>query len=810
MTTKTHLPRAARARLVSLSWFAFPAIGFAQADPAPPVLAPPDPGPPTLLGGGLALTIDEVDARFVVATDDGVQLVSLPIGAAASPGRPRRIFRWDRSPEDLSLLANEPEKLAAAIFNLRAGDGEAEVALGARAAEGGILLSFGLPGAALSGLPPSSSVLPLEGDVAPGALARPLVRVGGSAIESSLVLTAPAAIELRGDLLEPGSDVYRLVGIVAAPDDSTGGVGLRIESGGDTLFDSGDLPPGQSSTFDLALRAADRVRLATNGRGRLVLAETELRFAATDLALLDLVLDAGPAVELFTSLDRRIELAEGAVVLDAVDGTERGGEDAVDARRRSMFVPPFLLMIRAQDRYLGIGLATLTDASAMTFVSGRLSLALPTRRLGAISVPFDPDDPEGGSPRGTILTLALIGGRSRQEVLERYRYALVADSSAAALRMTAAAANPTWWRRPILRLAPNPPIPFDALDVKTTVDRAAEALGFSDFTVLVDGPWNSRPGDLDPADGFATLRSLIAQSHVDDRQLLLSIDAFSAAPGSFADLLGLASDSVLDTTAVRKHERYAKEIARRIVSRESNGFGADGIVLRNVSMLRDPASDSPVADATAGLGLHELKRHVEQLKLGLLAHREDAILLAPIALPQLVEWIDGHVLETGAGGDLAGAIETAKSVLPDQPLFVELDAVGEPRVFLQSLARSVVYGTPIVDAAALLSLAPSDAALAGALLSLAAERPLGVAGRDPDGRPRMMLDGRVLAEMLPGERAIAVHPARDRMSLVLLEEGPIELPFSPSSAPDGVEIGFAGKGATMNGGKAGVVYRFTR
>lgn len=785
---------------------ASPQVGDAPGAPA----APSPSGPPTLRGGGLSVAIDEAEGRLVVATEDGVELVSLPIGAGASPSRPRRLFEWNRSPEDLSLLANDPTQLAAAIFTLRAGADDAEVAFGIRAAEGGILFSFGFPGAALAGLAPSNSILGIEGDVVPAALARPPARTGGAVVENALVFSAPAAIEIRGSQLEPAHEVFRLSGVVTAPEGGESGATLRIESGASVLFESGELTAGESATFDLALRSSERVRVATSGRGRLVVSEAELRFEATTIPLLDLVLDARPAIEIFAGADRRIEFASDAVVLDAVDGSERGLEDAVDARRDSMFTPPFLLMIRAQDRYLGIGLATLTDASAMLLTSGRLSLSLPTRRLGALPVATDPDDPESGDPRGTILALAIIGGKSRAEVLERYRFALIADSSAAALRATAAATNPTWWRNPILRVGEHPPFPFDAVDVKTTIDRVAERLGFSGFTVLVDGPWNSRAGDLDPAPGFDSLRSLIAQSHVENRPLLLSVDAFDVAPGSFADLLGIASDSILDTTAIKKHERYAKEIARRIVSRQSNGYGADGIVLRNVSRLRDPASEAPVADATEGLGLHELKRHVEQLKLGLLPHREDAILLAPIALPQLVEWIDGHVLEADAGGDLAGAIETAQAALPDQPLYIELAASSDSKAYLRSLAESIVFGTPIVDAAALLALDESDAVLAGALLSLAAERPLGVADRFADGRPRMRLDGRVLAEMLPGSRAVAVYPARDRVSVVLLEDGPIDLPFAPSSAPEGVAIGFSAKGATLTGGKVGVVYRFTR
>lgn len=806
-------PRSSLHR-IALGWLLLAPLATAAQDEAgvdSPPQPPIPPGPAVLRGGGVALTIDEEAARFVVGTEGGVELVSFPIGVGIFPSKPPRVFEWNRSVDDLTLLEHDDGSgVGAAILTLRTPGNDAEIAIGARAAEGGILITFGIPGVALLGLPSPASVLSVEGMVDSSAIARPRVTIGGEPARSALVLSPPAALEIIGSELGVVGESYRLSGVVLAPDGEPEMGSLLIESGSTRMFESGPMNEVASRSFDLALRAEDRVRISVAGSGRLVLTDAMIRDSEKTVRLSELVLDAKAAIDLFFANGARIELAENAVVLDAVDGTERGVEDAVDARRDAMFVPPYMLMLRAEGHYLGIGLATLTDASAMTLSAGRLSLALPTRRLGAMPVASDPDDPENEGPRGTTLALALIAGASRSEVLERYRYALVEGSAAGALRETAAAANPTWWRHPILRLGERAPIPFDAVEIRSTVERVTSRLGFGSFTLLVDGPWVTRPGDLDSAEGFETLRSLIAQSHVENRNILLSIDAFAAAPGSYADLLGLVSDSILDTTSVKKHERYAREIARRVVSRESNGYGADGILLRNVQGMRDPASEAPVFDVAAGLGLFELKRHVEQLKVGLLAHRDDALLLAPVAVPQLVDWIDGHVIRE-ADGDLSGAIETATAALSDQPIFIELSRdFANPTAFLDSLATAVVFGTPIVDAHRMLDLDDHASAVAAGLLALAVERPLGVPARSKDGRPQMKLDGRVLAEMLSEGRAVAVYPARDRASVVLLEDGAIELPFAPSVAPDGVEISFASSGAVLKNGRAGVVYRFTR
>lgn len=812
--TAHRTPLRSRVRRTTFGWLLVAPLAAATQDGAG-VEVPPDPpipsGPAVLRGGGVALTIDEETARFVVATEGGVELVSFPIGVAIFPSKPPRVFEWNRSAEDLTLLEHDDGSgVSAAIVTLRTQDSLAEIAIGARAAEGGILVTFGIPGVALLGLPSPASVLGIEGTVDSTAIARPRITIGGEAALGALVLSPPAAIEIIGSEVGMTGESYRLSGVVIAPDGEGEAGSLLIESGPTRMFESGAMNEVASRSFDLALRAEERVRISVAGSGRLVLADAVLRDSERTLRLSELVLDAKAAVDLFYASGARIELAENAVVLDAVDGTERGDEDAVDARRDAMFVPPYMLMLRVDGNYLGIGLATLTDASAMTLSVGRLSLALPTRRLGATPVVSDPDDQDAGGPRGTTLALALIAGSSRSEVLERYRYALVEGSAAGALRKTAAATNPTWWRHPVLRLGERAPIPFDAVEIRSTVERVTSRLGFGSFTLLVDGPWVNRPGDLDAAEGFETLRSLIAQSHVENRNILLSIDAFAAAPGSYADLLGLVSDSILDTTSVRKHERYAREIARRVVSRESNGYGADGILLRNVRGMRDPASEAPVFDVAAGLGLFELKRHVEQLKVGLLAHRDDALLLAAVAVPQLVEWIDGHVIRE-ADGDMAGAIETATAALSDQPIYIELSRESaEPAAYLESLATAVVFGTPIVDAHRLLDLDDHSCAVAAGLLALAVERPLGVAARSKDGRPQMKLDGRVLAEMLGESRAVAVYPARDRASVVLLEDGAVELPFAPAVAPEGVEISFASSGAVLKNGRAGIVYRFTR
>jgi hypothetical protein len=795
-----HVPGSIAAAVLSL-W----GVAAAQ-DPTEPEPAPP---PPILRSGGLRVLLDEARGVFIVMADDGAELVTLPVGVAALPSRPRQIYTLDGDPERVLVVPSaDGEGIDGAILTLgRQGSG-VEVALGLRSVEAGVLVSFGVPGAAFSDLVRRDAVLEQDGRITLVESVHPRPRSGGEILGHSLLLPEASGITLRGDEKGASSAAYRLTGVVLAADDETIPGELRIESGGETLFRSGQLIAGESARFDLALEASRPVRLGVYG-GRVILSEAVLQTAEGDALLTDLVVDSSQALELFAAGEQRIEIADGGVILGAIDGAELTDE-VIDVRRGGPFVPPYMMIVRVGSHYLGIGLATLTDANAFAWSGGRMTLAMPTRRLAmAVPLPGSVDPDEESAPGGTIVALALLHASSRHELLAKYRSVLVEAANAGAVRATAGAANPPWWRDPIVRIGPRPPVPFDVLFLQQTSEEVAKVLGTARFTTLVDGPWSTRPGDLELAPGFETMRALVAKCHVANRHLLLAVDAFAATPGSYADMMGLSSDALLDTTDVRTHERYAKEVARRIVSRANDAIGADGIVLRNISSLRDATSEAPVAMPSSGLGLNELARHLSKLHDGLAAHFDESILLAPIALPQVVEWFDGVLVDGAATDDIPSAVETASAVIADQPLFIEISRSGDDAAFVSALAEACVLGTPILDAHRLLALDEAHSRVAVALLSIVAERPSAVATRYADGRARMALDGRVLAEIIEGRRGVVVYPSRAAAAVVAFADGDLDLPFLPAAAPDGVAIEFGAKGARIKGARAGFVYRFS-
>jgi hypothetical protein len=809
--------------LRSLAWSWLAALAFALtagAQDGPVVVPPQEPAGPAPLESGRLGTLDllaDVDAAtstVVLRSADEVELARIPLGVTVLPSFPPRPFVPIREATELLVSSPDAVDLEAAIFQLRmtgAATDEAHggAAIGLQRGRHGLYLTVGIPGDALAAALAAGKP-PVLLDRAMSGVFADRVHFDVERPPHGIALLPGGSLELDpSSLLTRGA---RLRGRVAGGS-TAGATRVAIRGGGDLLFDSGEVSPGKTAAFDVAVARDQRLRFECDAlaAGGAVLEETILVAGDGDQSLHALVVAAGSALELFRGAEgAAIEFPAGTQWLALEDGTPLRGEPAFVLRHERGVVPPLLLAARIGERYLGIGVARLPDSSALGMVDGRLLVHLPTAALAGV-----PEDSRQESSRGAIVAFAIVAGGSREELLDRYRRLLVDASVAGEIRSTAGATLPPWWREPVLRVAPRPLVPYDAIDASQQVERAVARLRLASWTLLLDGPWLSRPGDLEPSESFTALRAVIARQHVAGARVVLAASAFEAAENSFAERVGAARGGRIDTTNVKAHERYAKEFARRLVAKANDAYGADGIALLGLDRLRDPSlGDLAPANPFSGTGLREMKRHLEVIHATIKTHQEDGLLLAPLAAPQFVEYVDGVLLPPAADRDARGRIETLAAAIPEQPIFHVVSGADDG-AYLRDLARAVVLGVPVLDCARLLALDDDSARIAGALASLSRTRPLGVASwqRAANGGGEVVamgLGGRELARLLDDGRGVVFHPDRERSLVVVLDDQPIALPFAPTRAPDGLRVEFGRDGARLEGAKPGIVYSFER
>ena len=811
--------------LLILALCAWPAA--AQDEP------PPSPVPAeTLVGDVFDVRVDVETGRLALLDDEGGTIVEFPLGAVIRPSRPALRFMARVDGVETLAIADDPATgvspgIAAALFHLSSAGSEAEVGVGVRAGPFGPVFSYGFAADVFRGLTHRTETRDVDGrpvTVGRDAAGRP-VTVAGERIEEAVAVAAPGRIRLLIDerFSELSLGTFRLRGALAVTDSGEDdGIRLRViadgvEIGGAVAGGRGEDP----RAFDVALKDARELVLDLSPAGDGLISPTAALLDATfvgpgdaELRLTDLLLDDRAGLDLLVDASGGLTAAGGVRPLAPEPDPRRDAIGAIDATASefaSVSPGPLLLPFETGGGwFVGVGLGWLPDATRFAASRGGVSLSLPTMQLG---VPPDEME-EGEEPERIRVLVAVVAARTLPELYARYRSTLIATGGSATRRAVGSLTVPEWWRHPLLFCSKPPGRGrfgrFDVHEVEKRVAEIESRLGLDDFTVVIDGPWNSRVGDPRPAEEFSRLRGLAAAQHVKGRHVLLRWPLLAAEPGSLADVIGVQRDGRIDSAARKKMTAFFHEVVRACLVDGLHSLGADGLVFSGVADLVDPTRSAVTGFAAAGTGLRELGTVLRSLKKEVDRRELDSLLAAPCALPQLVTEY-GAILFSPGTSDAAtrdDRLERIVAVIPDQPILSgPLDAA--PQEIIEWAARMVAIGVPSIGSRALSALDDEQARSLGAFFRLATARPLGIPERVGAGW-RMAYDGRVLAETLEARAGVAVFPERAVALLALTRAGDVRLPFDPVDLVDAEEasIEFEEGAAVLRGGRPGVIYRF--
>lgn len=794
--------------------------------PAPPS-ASFDPST-TLKGEGwLALTTVDVDTGRLSVFDEKRRLVArIPIGVALRPQWPPRTYAPAGSDSVLLMhaepQAGDPAALENVVALLTEPEDTARASVSVRAGRYGPVLAWSLPKELLDGL---SHAVTISGDGAAvqfgvDSTGRAL-RVGGKATPSGLALRGAARLQFRvRDALKAvlgGDDLpaagFRLTGRIALEDatDSDEAVDVSLSADGRQLRPVQVLR-GAMRTFDVDIPVPPTedlvlsVKPHATGSGALTTVLALRLDAGEGLAvdLLDVVRSARSGVDLCVD-------AAGGIEWDAAYGRsstalEPAGTGAarvgLDPTGVVTFLPQLLVREADDGRCVGVGLTLLPDANTVALDGDRVAVALPTRLLAT----------RGGGPSALTLSLAVIVAADRTQLLERYRDVIVEHGTSPVVRDLGNLPLPVWWRDPCIVVDPRTTPRFHDVALERALDDARAKLGLGGSTLVVDGPWYVAPGEPTPTDAFTRLAAITAQARLRGDHVVLAWDAFRVAPDSFGDVARVAEQGLLDTTSLSRTQDYVREITRRTLSRELDAIAADGLLLRGLDAVRDPQQSHAVHNPAAGVGVREIRRLLEIVAVEANRAQRGSWVGAAVGAPECIEslgmtWIN-RARCSDADAELA--VLRLAAVQPDLPCVIGPRAGALAADFdaeLRFLARSVVLGTPALDAADVSGLDATQAGVLGAVLRLAAQRPFGTPSRARDGTLMSAFDGRVFARTLSSDAGVVVHPDAETAVLAVLRDGEVTVPFRVVSCEPPLEFTNADDGATLAAARAGVDYR---
>ncbi|MFH0946523.1 MAG: hypothetical protein V2A76_15110 [Planctomycetota bacterium] len=797
------------------------------------LLAGPGDPPVAAIKGELFTTVvDTETGRIAVELKGGERIAEFPVGLGVRPSPAPRLFKTIEAGGSRLIRGDsaddEPGDVLAALLDLKASGIDAPVTLAVRSGPYGPVLIYGIPAPALAGLaPPSGNGAPPNGSYRIGHSLQGLpFRMGGRPLpRDGICLSVPGRVLLRLRNEPEGDPVrsLRLRGSLALGDESPEEfeATLEVRCGGVSIYRSPPVRRGADPIqLDVPLADAGDLELVASGAPEGAPGSAALGLRGFSLhganrsveSVAERLLLSEPGLDLLAGGSGEASLLHGLEVLPPEPGPGRDGVAVVDlgnCGELSFRPAPLLLPLTTPSGWLmGIGLAYVPDASRFGLELDRVTLNLPSA-----SIRLAEDEQ-------ARLVLAIVLGRTREELAERYLETLANTGSAATGGGLAGLKAPRWWSRPLL-LA-QPPAgggrfsPYDTVEVAQRARELEQRFGVDRFTLVLDGPWSERPGDPAPSESFERLRTLIAAEHVKGRKVLLRWDPCAAGPGSLADIVGVVVGGRIDATLGKKYRAYVHEVVRACISDQFHSLNADGLLFRGDHLVRSPDGRAPGPGRDEGIGFRELGTVLETYSLELQQVDPEALLLTAAAVPQFATSPDGILLPVSGSTPADREAWDARAALlaalmPELPIYCG-PGDGTFAEKLSWAVRSAVIGVPAVHSVDLKTFDEGQARTLGAVLRLAAERQLGRPERLPDGRIRTVIDGRVLAETLEEESGLVVYPVREEAALVLVREvTEISLPFVPSrqQGNEPVEIVATGERTVLRGARVGVIYRFS-
>jgi len=747
--------------------------------------------PVTLRGDDYRVQVDPRESTMQLELADGQTLVMLPLSVVLRPSwppvrfenhEPVQVLRARSAsspppdqgdPTDPTQSANSapPDdpgdvNAVAVLLNLTAEGVDEAVRAGIRPGPFGPVVSLAVPLARETG--------------------RKIVVTGGSVRRDdhdTIVIHAPD--ELTVLLQDAGLDPVRVRGVCRTEGPPDAEFGLQIRADGEALFGLGP-ETADGWSFDVVLPPdAGRITFSVREPAtRLELVGVTFRTGGPGgrpVPLMTLLESSWTGLDVFESrdgaTDAEVRVPASSCSLDLRIDASEASSDGTGI--------PFVTLSATADQAIGVGLAQAPDVTYMAAQDDRVLLDLSEQsgradtRAGATSM---------------SLNLIVILAPTVDELLPRYHETLQQVGLA---RRRDNGTRPGWWSRPLLLLSPSTTRTFDARALGQIVNRAQRLLGGAEFTVVVDGPWSLTDGDPRARPAFGDLRSLVADQHLDGRSVLLRWPLLAADIGSLADTYGLSAGNVLDVSQTRQLRDFLADVTRRCLSTELDGLGADGFLIEDVAR---------------GSGLGDVDRLTRLLAAAATSTREDALLVGPLAAPQL----------GGVEGVLVRDATTEKlmrvaSVRPFGPVYARprlarlvganAPAGNDAQALLEAFARTVVMSAPCIDAAVLDALDPETGAALGAILALTRNRRPGTPER-VGSRIVVWSGDELVAETLQHDAGAIMYPGEDDAVLALTRAGDVVLPFTVRGEHPDIESD--PDGSLLVNGQPGRDYRFAR
>ncbi len=433
--------------------------------------------------------------------------------------------------------------------------------------------------------------------------------------------------------------------------------------------------------------------------------------------------------------------------------------------------PPFDLQFRVGRGWAGVGLVQVPDATALTITPrAAVTVNYALRRLatfrdtGAGGVVPAPAGVPGHPARGPWLgfpTFVFTSAPDPASGLSQYHLAL--SSMGEAPTAAPPGKRPSWWSWPMVdtwgqqllsgasRTSPR----FTSAWVLNFVSAWRQQFHVKHFTLVIDAQWQARLGQPVPSSrfgGWGGMRALIQELHAQGVKVMLwwKLWVDQAANGSLLRY---------DPTQAGFGSTLRSQVAA-LVGSGPQSLGADGLKL-DWGFLVPPPSAERLAHPRLGMGAALLLRYMSQLSRAAWKANPAALIDASAVAPQFggtedtLRLYDAHRASTWSyRAAIVSAVDPSAAIDGDGWELISSQAVPH-------IVSSAVFGIPSIyyvgQWAGRTRIAPKLARALGLLISTAQGRGQGAAVQLAGGGWEYLVNNRVSAQTLAGDRALVVY-----------------------------------------------------
>lgn len=459
------------------------------------------------------------------------------------------------------------------------------------------------------------------------------------------------------------------------------------------------------------------------------------------------------------------------------------------------FAPaPLVVEMDTSVGWLGVGLVHVPDATEIAASHrGAITVDYPLRLLSTFSdsgAGGTVRRPPGGAP-GTWVkfpSFALTIAADPLTGLSDYRAALLALHQAPVAAPPGS--RPGWWEWPLVdtwgqqsvTLAARTSQEFDSAWVAAFAKTWRQRFGVSHFTVIIDSQWQARLGSPVPSrrfGGISGMRKLIDQLHQEGLKVMLWWPLW-------IDQKAPLHRYRIDPTAPYFPARIKLDMTIALGDGPGD-LDADGLKL-DWGYLVPTMTKAHYSHPAEGLGVAALLRYMTVLSKDAWKAHPQALIDASAMAPQFGASEDAlRLYDARLASTWSARAEIVAAVDPDSLIDGDGWKVDSSAEAISHIIGSAVFGTPAVYYATRWSSgAPISSGLAkalGAVLDSSETRGQGVPRWDTDGVWSYFVKGKLSAQTLGHDRAIAVYHygirrALDRVTVVGAARSEVTVPLA--------------------------------